>query len=64
MLAHRSATLLDDIPAAAAWALGPTSQPTERTPMSLSTERKGALIKDNATKANDTGSPEVEIAPS
>jgi small subunit ribosomal protein S15 len=32
------------------------------TPMSLSTERKSALIKDNATKANDTGSPEVQIA--
>ena len=30
--------------------------------MSLSTERKGALIKDNATKANDTGSPEVQVA--
>jgi small subunit ribosomal protein S15 len=30
--------------------------------MSLSTERKAALIKANATKANDTGSPEVQIA--
>jgi small subunit ribosomal protein S15 len=30
--------------------------------MSLSTERKAALIKENATKANDTGSPEVQIA--
>jgi small subunit ribosomal protein S15 len=30
--------------------------------MSLTTERKAALIKDNATKANDTGSPEVQIA--
>ena len=30
--------------------------------MSLSLERKTALIKDNATKANDTGSPEVQIA--
>jgi small subunit ribosomal protein S15 len=30
--------------------------------MSLSTERKAALIKANAIKANDTGSPEVQIA--
>jgi small subunit ribosomal protein S15 len=30
--------------------------------MSLSTERKAALIKANAIKTNDTGSPEVQIA--
>ncbi len=30
--------------------------------MSLTPERKAQLIKDNATKANDTGSPEVQIA--
>lgn len=30
--------------------------------MSLTTEVKAKLIKDNATKANDTGSPEVQIA--
>ena len=30
--------------------------------MSLSVERKSALIKEYATKANDTGSPEVQIA--
>lgn len=30
--------------------------------MSLSTEAKAKLIKDNATKANDTGSPEVQVA--
>ena len=30
--------------------------------MSLSTERKAALIKENATKSGDTGSPEVQIA--
>ena len=30
--------------------------------MSLTAERKQALIKENATKANDTGSPEVQIA--
>ena len=30
--------------------------------MSISAERKSAVIKDNATKANDTGSPEGQIA--
>ena len=30
--------------------------------MSLTTEAKSKLIKDNATKANDTGSPEVQVA--
>jgi small subunit ribosomal protein S15 len=30
--------------------------------MSLERVRKAQLIKDNATKANDTGSPEVQIA--
>jgi small subunit ribosomal protein S15 len=30
--------------------------------MSLKPEAKAALIKDNATKPNDTGSPEVQIA--
>ncbi len=30
--------------------------------MSLSAERKQELIKNNATKAGDTGSPEVQIA--
>ena len=30
--------------------------------MSLTAERKQALIQDNATKAGDTGSPEVQIA--
>ena len=30
--------------------------------MSLTAERKQELIRDNATKAGDTGSPEVQIA--
>jgi small subunit ribosomal protein S15 len=30
--------------------------------MSLTVERKQQLIKDNATKPGDTGSPEVQIA--
>ena len=30
--------------------------------MSLTLEQKTKVIKDNATKANDTGSPEVQVA--
>ena len=30
--------------------------------MSLTAERKLSLIKENATKPNDTGSPEVQVA--
>lgn len=30
--------------------------------MSISAERRQALIKDYALKANDTGSPEVQVA--
>ncbi len=30
--------------------------------MSITAERKAALIKEYATKANDTGSPEVQVA--
>ena len=30
--------------------------------MSISAERKAELIKTNATKAGDTGSPEVQVA--
>ena len=30
--------------------------------MSLTTERKAEVIKANATTANDTGSPEVQVA--
>ena len=30
--------------------------------MSITTERKAEVIKDNATAANDTGSPEVQVA--
>ncbi len=31
--------------------------------MSISTERKAEVIKTNATKTGDTGSPEVQVAP-
>jgi small subunit ribosomal protein S15 len=30
--------------------------------MSITAERKSALIKEHATKAGDTGSPEVQVA--
>ena len=30
--------------------------------MSLSTERKQKIVKEYATKKNDTGSPEVQVA--
>lgn len=30
--------------------------------MSLTVEAKAKIIKDNATKGNDTGSPEVQVA--
>ena len=30
--------------------------------MSIAAERKTALISEHATKANDTGSPEVQVA--
>jgi small subunit ribosomal protein S15 len=58
------ATRLDDIPAAAV-PKGPMAHFTPEQkgcPMSITPERKSALIKENATKANDTGSPEVQIA--
>jgi small subunit ribosomal protein S15 len=51
---------LDDIPGKA-----PPDRATFQTkddPMSITAEAKTALIKDYATAANDTGSPEVQIA--
>lgn len=63
------ATLLDDIPAVAApgaLALHKNPYNPKGPPMSdIRPERKAAkaeVIKSNATKANDTGSPEVQIA--
>jgi small subunit ribosomal protein S15 len=35
---------------------------TKEYPMSITAERKDALIKEYATKAGDTGSPEVQVA--
>jgi small subunit ribosomal protein S15 len=56
---HRRAlaTRLDDIPAVPL----PKLQRKD-TPMSVTVERKLALVKEYATKAGDTGSPEVQVA--
>jgi small subunit ribosomal protein S15 len=48
---------LDDIPAGASQ----SSFRKDRT-MSITQERKAALIKEYATKKDDTGSPEVQVA--
>jgi small subunit ribosomal protein S15 len=52
--------VLDDIPAQADRSAD--SHPIERDPMSVTAERKQALIKEYATGATDTGSPEVQVA--
>src|SRR5262245_28351936 len=39
-----------------------TSQTNEGVPMSVTAERKAALIRDNAKTKNDNGSPEVQVA--
>jgi small subunit ribosomal protein S15 len=54
-----NATRLDDIPATAA---PPLQHSRKVKPMSLSAQRKLQLVKEYATKKNDTGSPEVQIA--
>jgi small subunit ribosomal protein S15 len=66
---RHTATLLDDIPAVAALLAdrlahaGPGALLRGKEhPMSLSTERKAEVIQSYATKAGDTGSPEVQIA--
>jgi small subunit ribosomal protein S15 len=53
-------TLLDDIPAPAKPCGSPPTLKDYR--MSITAERKQALIKDYATKSGDTGSPEVQVA--
>jgi small subunit ribosomal protein S15 len=52
------ATTLDDIPAR------PPTEPSDKkgNPMSITTARKAEVIKTYATKAGDTGSPEVQVA--
>jgi small subunit ribosomal protein S15 len=46
--------MLDDIPACA--------MIRKETPMSITAEEKTRLIKEFGTKADDTGSPEVQVA--
>jgi small subunit ribosomal protein S15 len=42
---------------------GRTEQPEKKDmTMSIAAERKQALVKEYATKAGDTGSPEVQVA--
>jgi small subunit ribosomal protein S15 len=53
--------VLDDIPALAMGARDQTNR-KRKIPMSISADRKQALIKEYATGANDTGSPEVQVA--
>lgn len=48
---------LDDIPA-----LGANHLKSKDNPMSITTERKAELISAYATKKDDTGSPEVQVA--
>jgi small subunit ribosomal protein S15 len=55
-----TATALDDIPATAAPRA--TSLFRKDFPMSITAERKTALVKEHATKPGDTGSPEVQVA--
>jgi small subunit ribosomal protein S15 len=39
-----------------------STPPKKGYPMSITPERKQAVISDHATKAGDTGSPEVQVA--
>jgi small subunit ribosomal protein S15 len=50
-----ASTDLDDIPAR-------PRHNNRRNPMSITAERKAALIRDYSLKAGDTGSPEVQVA--
>jgi small subunit ribosomal protein S15 len=57
----RFPTVLDDIPALAA-EIGGFNPKQKEPPMSITAERKQQLIKEYANGANDTGSPEVQVA--
>lgn len=62
-------TALDDIPArplpmafaGPRYGLAPFPDQKDK-PMSITPERKNALVKEYATKQGDTGSPEVQVA--
>jgi len=53
-------TALDDIPARPQTVI--TREEKGQNPMSISSGRKAEVIKTYATKAGDTGSPEVQVA--
>ncbi len=62
-----AATALDDIPARPpngrlTFEAGRNDQPRKDQPMSITAERKTALMKEYARERNDTGSPEVQVA--
>jgi small subunit ribosomal protein S15 len=59
--APRPTTALDDIPALAV-ACRSIDKAEKENPMSITAERKQALIKEYANGAKDTGSPEVQVA--
>ncbi len=54
-------TVLDDIPAPGRCPVD-HPQAEKENPMSITAERKQELIKEYATGATDTGSPEVQVA--
>jgi len=57
------ATMLDDIPASAdSKSAGAALEIRKDTPMSITPDRKQALIKEYGTATGDTGSPEVQVA--
>jgi small subunit ribosomal protein S15 len=56
------ATMLDDIPASAAYRSEGHSELLKGYPMSITPDRKHELIKEYGTSPADTGSPEVQVA--
>ena len=56
------ATDLDDIPVRPPFSTGFTPTRSRNIPMSITAERKSALINQYGLKVGDTGSPEVQVA--
>jgi small subunit ribosomal protein S15 len=56
------ATDLDDIPVRPRHSGGQRPPQRKERTMSITAERKAALIRDYALKAGDTGSPEAQVA--
>src|SRR3954451_3963905 len=53
---------ISDGPAKLLQGAGPTVPTRKDTPMSITAERKTALVSEFAQKSGDTGSPEVQVA--